>query len=192
MNQKKHLDKYESEKAFRYYRNKYKEMSLYYGFPIVLNDNGNTINVTLDEIISCLAMYDMYQKFKVINLLNVLDQCEVIESRDTLIKIKIHHVKYIVGITKRDSNKYKKTLVISETLLRSSILHEELNFAFEYGDNLIVFSSTNKLYFLMEGVINITNSYLGEHGSIPELLEFYKKNKFHDYDLAPERIDIML
>lgn len=68
-------DKYESVKAFRYYRNKYMEMSLYYGFPQVLNNGTNTIDDVVNEIlIHTICYYDRYQKFAIMNISNILNE----------------------------------------------------------------------------------------------------------------------
>jgi GTPase SAR1 family protein len=82
INQRKVNDKWETKRALEYYVNRFRELSSYYGFPLI--DNSNTIVSTISQIITIDTEYEKINKFAMKTI-----------KRSTL---KFYDVEYILAM----------------------------------------------------------------------------------------------
>lgn len=94
-------DKYESETAFKYYRNKYREMSFYYGFPIVLNDGTLTVTTVIDDIFTKLQNYSNYRELSIKNIENIMYNLLLDKNHYT----KTHDID-IIDLSNSENNEF--------------------------------------------------------------------------------------
>lgn len=197
--QRSERDKYESEKAFQYYRNKYMEMSIYYGFPIVLNDGTLNVDDVVDNIFSKLASYSDYHELRIENITNITKNLS--ENRNHYDNIcnydesfKMTHIKMRCGvISKFDSQSLQ--LVESECCMRNG----ETNLYGYVVDNLAIniLMSGNNEPDICQAMQKCVSKYLGDivvdnynsKNLTIQLRNFMTKHKFHEYDLSEEHIN---
>lgn len=216
--QRSEHDKYESEKAFRYYRNKYTEMSIYYGFPIVSNDGNRSVELVMNDIFSKLESYSDYQELCIENIVHVLSKLSTnkdhygkrcvnanitniewdIENALSVDSFELPHYNVMVNIMPKYSEHMHLQLALSECYMRN----EECDtFMYIINDLLItvtiIGSGEPSVCKTMQKFVS---KYLGDsvvitdtnsQDLITQLRDFMIKNKFHEYDLSDEHINEM-
>lgn len=210
-------DKYESEKAFRYYRNKYMEMSLYYGFPQILNDGTMEITDVANQSLNMILDYKFKQVLRIENINNLLkdymnnasdynDICEFYtRENDDIILCKPLFEDYTIIIASNMiedniENNCTAGLTYFECSLRGDLPIDKINYAFyvgttyvnvqfEKGDVLPVVGALTRKY------LQLKNSEIEEcdeydlNDLMDDLKDFFVKHPFEEYDLSDEHIN---
>lgn len=202
-------DKYESEKALKYYKRKYMEMSSYYGIPMISNNGITPINIVCDDLLSTLRNYNSYQSSR-------LELLQTTCQNEEYLCPKINHIitmfnllhKNPVNYTFMSSNelKYLYNCLLFEMAVRNDEFHpcscivftgkfrcgisnRQPNL-FGHGPESVNLNNVVNYYLESAGLISLCqpNDVHKNKEIIEKLIKYFDEHPFHEHDLSCENI----